>query len=60
MFEKGEIDCAVATELVGRGLDFSWLKRVIIVDVPSDTRNYIHLAGRVGNNFIYLAVYQTS
>lgn len=50
MFKSGEIDCAVATELVGRGLDFHWLTRVILVDIPTDTRNYIHLSGRVGRN----------
>jgi len=47
-FESGEIPCVIATELIGRGLDYPWLSRVVLLDLPKDPRSYLHLAGRTG------------
>ena len=47
-FKSGRIQLAVATEETVRGLDFSWLDTVYVMEVPRDACEYLHLCGRVG------------
>lgn len=47
-FETGEIELVVATEETVRGLDFSWLNTVYLLEIPRTANEYLHLCGRVG------------
>jgi ATP-dependent RNA helicase DeaD len=49
-FKSGEIRIVVANYDIGRGINFEWLKYVIIVEPTSisNTNTYLHLSGRTG------------
>ena len=47
-FRQGRIQIAVGTEETVRGLDFSWLDTVFILETPRSAAEYLHLCGRVG------------
>lgn len=47
-FRQGRIQIAVGTEETVRGLDFSWLDTVFILETPRSAPEYLHLCGRVG------------
>ncbi|KAH7641746.1 dead box atp-dependent rna helicase-like protein [Dermatophagoides farinae] len=48
LFQKGEYDILVATDLGSRGLDTSRVKHVINFDCPHYVSDYIHRSGRTG------------
>lgn len=45
-FKDGEFKCLVATDIVSRGIDISDLYYVINYDLPVNSNDYIHRAGR--------------
>ena len=47
-FKSGRVQIVVATEETVRGLDFTWLSTVYILEVPRNASEYLHLCGRVG------------
>ena len=47
-FKAGRVQIVVATEETVRGLDFTWLSTVYILEVPRNASEYLHLCGRVG------------
>ena len=47
-FRTGEIELVVSTDQTVRGLDFSFLEIVYLMEVPTKAVDYLHLAGRVG------------
>jgi ATP-dependent RNA helicase DeaD len=47
-FRRKEIALMVATNIAGRGLDFSHVSHVINYDYPLDRESYIHRTGRTG------------
>ncbi len=47
-FRQKKIDFLVATDLAGRGLDFSHVSHVINYDYPLGIESYIHRTGRTG------------
>lgn len=47
-FRKKKIDFLVATDLAGRGLDFSHVSHVINYDYPYGEESYTHRTGRTG------------
>ena len=47
-FRRHEITFMVATDVAGRGLDFSHVSHVINYDYPSDHETYTHRTGRTG------------
>ena len=47
-FKSGRVQIVVATEETVRGLDFTWLNTVYILEVPRNASEYLHLCGRVG------------
>lgn len=47
-FRKNEITFMVATDIAGRGLDFSHVSHVINYDYPFGLESYIHRTGRTG------------
>jgi len=47
-FRRKEITYLVATDLAGRGLDFSYVSHVINYDYPFDLVSYTHRTGRTG------------
>ena len=47
-FKSGKIPLVVGTEETVRGLDFTWLNTVYIMEVPRSASEYLHLCGRVG------------
>jgi ATP-dependent RNA helicase DeaD len=47
-FRRHEIDLMVATDVAGRGLDFSHVSHVINYDYPADHETYTHRTGRTG------------
>ena len=47
-FRQGRVQIAVGTEETVRGLDFSWLDTVFILETPRSAAEYLHLCGRVG------------
>ncbi|XP_031549404.1 DEAD-box ATP-dependent RNA helicase 47A-like isoform X2 [Actinia tenebrosa] len=47
-FHSGKIQLVVGTEETVRGLDFKDLEHVYLMEVPKNTEEYLHLAGRVG------------
>jgi len=47
-FRKKKIDYLVATDLAGRGLDFSHVSHVINYDYPFGVESYTHRTGRTG------------
>ena len=47
-FRTGQIEIVVSTDQTVRGLDFSFLEIVYLMEVPTKAMDYLHLAGRVG------------
>ena len=47
-FRSGGSWLLVATDLVGRGMDFLGVHTVINYDIPQSTTDYIHRVGRTG------------
>jgi ATP-dependent RNA helicase DeaD len=47
-FRRNEINLMVATDVAGRGLDFSHVSHVINYDFPGDHETYTHRTGRTG------------
>ena len=47
-FRRNEITLMVATDLAGRGLDFSHVSHVINYDYPLGPETYVHRTGRTG------------
>ena len=47
-FRRGEVTLLVATDVAGRGLDFSQVSHVINYDYPGDPESYTHRTGRTG------------
>jgi ATP-dependent RNA helicase DeaD len=47
-FRRNEITFMVATDIAGRGLDFSHVSHVINYDYPRGLESYIHRTGRTG------------
>jgi ATP-dependent RNA helicase DeaD len=47
-FRRHEIMLMVATDVAGRGLDFSHVSHVINYDYPADNETYTHRTGRTG------------
>lgn len=45
---SGSIEAVVVTEETIRGMDFIWLKTVIMMNVPRSALEYLHICGRVG------------
>lgn len=49
-FRAGEIWVLIATDVLGRGLDFLAVSTVINYDMPSSGAAYVHRIGRTGRN----------
>lgn len=47
-FRQGKIRFLVATDVAARGLDFSGVSHVFMVQLPKDTETYLHRSGRTG------------
>lgn len=47
-FRAGATWLLIATDLVGRGMDFLGVQTVINYDFPQSTTDYIHRVGRTG------------
>ncbi|MFH1708386.1 MAG: DEAD/DEAH box helicase [Planctomycetota bacterium] len=47
-FKGGKIRCLIATDVAGRGLDFSLVTHVINYDLPRGREQYTHRTGRTG------------
>jgi ATP-dependent RNA helicase DDX52/ROK1 len=47
-FRAGKTWVLIATDLIGRGMDFAAVNTVINYDFPSTTTDYIHRVGRTG------------
>jgi len=47
-FKKGRIRVMVATDVAGRGLDFSRVSHIFNYDFPGASENYVHRTGRTG------------
>jgi ATP-dependent RNA helicase DeaD len=47
-FRRNDITLMVATDVAGRGLDFSHVSHVINYDYPADHETYTHRTGRTG------------
>ena len=47
-FRKGKANVLIASDIAARGLDISEVELVANVDVPSQSRDYLHRAGRTG------------
>lgn len=47
-FKSGRVQLVVGTEETVRGLDFTWLNTVYLMEVPRNANEYLHLCGRVG------------
>ena len=47
-FKKSKIKVLIATDVAGRGLDFSHVTHVINFDFPRGTEGYTHRTGRTG------------
>jgi ATP-dependent RNA helicase DDX52/ROK1 len=47
-FREGKIWILIATDVLGRGIDFSEVEQVVNFDVPKTAATYIHRIGRTG------------
>jgi superfamily II DNA/RNA helicase len=45
LFEKGEIECLICTDISTRGIDFN-VPQVVNYDLPVNSKTYIHRVGR--------------
>lgn len=46
-FRKGSIQVLVASDIAARGLDIKGITHVINLDLPKDSKDYLHRSGRV-------------
>ncbi|SCV74538.1 BQ2448_7567 [Microbotryum intermedium] len=47
-FAQGKVWCLIATDVLGRGVDFKGVKLVINYDFPQSAGSYVHRIGRTG------------
>jgi len=47
-FKQGKIRVLIATDVAGRGLDFSRVSHIFNYDFPREAENYVHRTGRTG------------
>jgi ATP-dependent RNA helicase DeaD len=47
-FKQGRIRVLIATDVAGRGLDFSGVSHIFNYDFPREAENYVHRTGRTG------------
>lgn len=47
-FRKGQAKVLIASDIAARGLDIVGVELVVNVDVPTQSRDYLHRAGRTG------------
>jgi len=47
-FKRGRIKVMIATDVAGRGLDFSRVSHIFNYDFPKGSDNYVHRTGRTG------------
>lgn len=47
-FKQGNIQVMIATDVAGRGLDFSKVSHIFNYDFPGGSENYVHRTGRTG------------
>ena len=47
-FKQGNIKVMIATDVAGRGLDFSRVTHIFNYDFPGASENYVHRTGRTG------------
>eukprot|EP00850_Spirogloea_muscicola_P001852 SM000007S20812 [mRNA] locus=s7:350237:354445:- [translate_table: standard] len=47
-FRSGELNVLIATDLMGRGMDFKAITSVVNYDIPQSTASYVHRVGRCG------------
>jgi ATP-dependent RNA helicase DeaD len=47
-FKQGKIRVMIATDVAGRGLDFSHVSHIFNYDFPGTSENYVHRTGRTG------------
>ncbi|MEZ6093558.1 MAG: DEAD/DEAH box helicase [Pirellulaceae bacterium] len=47
-FRAGNIQCLVATDVVGRGIDVTGVSHIINFDIPELSDDYVHRVGRTG------------
>ncbi|MGB5942631.1 MAG: DEAD/DEAH box helicase [Leeuwenhoekiella sp.] len=47
-FENGETRILIATDVMARGIDLTYITHVISMDVPNFPENYMHRIGRTG------------
>jgi len=47
-FRKGNANVLIASDIAARGLDITGVELVVNLDVPSQSRDYLHRAGRTG------------
>lgn len=64
-FAEGRIWCLIATDVMGRGVDFKGVKLVINYDFPQSAGSYIHRIGkraaeRCGDATLQLTLFPTS
>lgn len=50
IFQRGDKDVLVATDVASKGLDFPGIQHVINYDMPDDIENYVHRIGRTGRS----------
>ncbi len=47
-FRSGKLECLVATDVVGRGIDVTNISHIINFDIPELSDDYVHRVGRTG------------
>jgi ATP-dependent RNA helicase DeaD len=47
-FKEGKVRVLIATDVAGRGLDFSKVSHIFNYDFPRTSENYVHRTGRTG------------
>jgi len=50
LFQKGELDILVATDVAARGLHIAGVSHVINYDLPFDSEDYVHRIGRTARH----------
>ena len=47
-FRAGQVNCLVATDVIGRGIDVSTVSHIVNYDIPAFCDDYVHRVGRTG------------
>lgn len=47
-FRKGDVQVLIASDIAARGLDIKGITHIINLDIPEDSKDYLHRVGRVG------------